>query len=216
MIEATDHDLTVYTAEEVAGILKTTVKRAEGLFRAGSITTFRVGASRRCTKRAVLEFIRAGGGSQPMPPAVKAELNARKRDSQHAKTLERELERLFEKAGSMASMLMRLVRRTVTRNPTVSLVAQLRNLPRYARVWWRSIPNRFGTAAFILVPLGWVVQMSAMMLVGFLCLLAAALLEKEPANPDTPGAVAAREAEADRLADEQLAILTAKLHSGSR
>lgn len=76
---ADDPDLTIYTAAEVADLLKTTVKRAEGLFRARAISTFRVGSSRRCTKRALLEFIRAGGGSDPMPPRVKIELNARAR-----------------------------------------------------------------------------------------------------------------------------------------
>jgi hypothetical protein len=73
--------LTVYTAVEVAGILKIAATKAEGLFRSSAIPTFRVGASRRCTKRALLEYIRAGGGSEPMPPRVKAELSARKRAS---------------------------------------------------------------------------------------------------------------------------------------
>lgn len=81
----TDLDLTIYTAREVADILKTSVKRAEGLFRAGAITTFRVGVSPRCTRRALLEFIRLGGGSEPMPPRVRAELSARRRASPTAK-----------------------------------------------------------------------------------------------------------------------------------
>lgn len=76
-----DLDLTVYTAQEVAGILKIAPTKAEGLFRSLAISTFKIGATRRCTKRALLEYIRTGGGGDPMPPRVKAELTARKRVS---------------------------------------------------------------------------------------------------------------------------------------
>jgi hypothetical protein len=94
------------------------------------------------------------------------------------------------------------------RNTRPSLQAKLRRI-------WRSSAHRCGIAAVVLVPVGWALNSSVTMLIGFLSLLAAALLEKEP-SMDSPEAIAAREAEADRLANEQLAILTAKLHGGSR
>lgn len=69
--------------------------------------------------------------------------------------------------------------------------------------------NACGFAALALVILGLVFSSSAAILVGFILLVIAALLEREP-DDNSPRAIAARERDAERWARQRLDELTAK------